>query len=421
MGQRLHEELQALSLSDLPATDAALSPGLVEAPEAPGLVLTNNPDSGISPPQPRPQESKAAKPPPNGNLGRPRTAVMYPPMPLEPPPQPPPQPQMSMPPAQLPAGMLPPQPMAPMAVSQSEAMAMQHVMAMQQQSMAMQHSMAPPQPMGMPPQPMVVPQSEAMAMQQHQLMAMQQHMQHSMSMQQPMAMQHHSMAMQHPNMAMQPPMGMQHHAMHHAMGMHQPPMGMPPSAQPMAMLMGMPPQPPMGAPPAPPMRAKHTQPHLKGNLPLPSDSNGVEAAAAAGDWRCTKCGNVNFAFRMKCNRCHVWLPRSVPQVQVERHIDQHTIMLVRVPPGATEFELAEALLEFGEVAPEGIKLSIQQGIKFKHRRGKPASEEERAGLPVIHAFCRFVEPTSASAAVKQGEVNVFGKPIQINPAFSRSL
>eukprot|EP00959_Pyramimonas_sp_CCMP1952_P458821 9477266-Pyramimonas_sp.AAC.1 len=27
-------------------------------------------------------------------------------------------------------------------------------------------------------------------------------------------------------------------------------------------------------------------------------------ASRAGDWECSGCGNVNFAFRTKCNRCN---------------------------------------------------------------------------------------------------------------------
>ena len=69
---------------------------------------------------------------------------------------------------------------------------------------------------------------------------------------------------------------------------------------------------------------------------------------------------------------------------------------------------------FGEVAPGGIKFH-RQGAKFKQqRRGRIPPE----GL-ALHAFCRFVRPASASAALQQGEIFILGQSVQINPAFMR--
>ena len=52
----------------------------------------------------------------------------------------------------------------------------------------------------------------------------------------------------------------------------------------------------------------------------------------------------------------------------ERRVCPFTVMLMRVPPNATESQVAEALLRFGELAPGGIKFH-RQGAKFKQRRG----------------------------------------------------
>ena len=41
--------------------------------------------------------------------------------------------------------------------------------------------------------------------------------------------------------------------------------------------------------------------------------------------------------------------------QNERRICPFTVMLMRVPSHATEVQVAEALLTFGELAPGGIK------------------------------------------------------------------
>lgn len=30
---------------------------------------------------------------------------------------------------------------------------------------------------------------------------------------------------------------------------------------------------------------------------------------STGDWKCDKCGNLNFAHRTRCNRCHIEMPQ----------------------------------------------------------------------------------------------------------------
>ena len=150
------------------------------------------------------------------------------------------------------------------------------------------------------------------------------------------------------------------------------------------------------------------------NPPMPP--GGSSPGSTPGDWKCPNCANINFAFREKCNRCNTPRPGAKlfgPMQQSERRICPFTVMLMRVPPQATEAQVAEALLQFGEIAAGGIKFH-RQGAKFKQRRGRLPPD----GL-ALHAFCRFLRPASASAALQRGEFTIFGQPVQINPAFMR--
>lgn len=149
----------------------------------------------------------------------------------------------------------------------------------------------------------------------------------------------------------------------------------------------------------------------------PGGESGSGPGSAMGDWKCTSCGNINFAFREKCNRCNMARPGAKlygPMGMSERRICPYTVMLMRVPAHATETQVGEALGAFGDVAPGGIKFH-RQGAKFKQqRRGRLPPE----GL-ALHAFCRFVRPTSASAALQVSEILILGQAVQINPAFMR--
>ena len=82
------------------------------------------------------------------------------------------------------------------------------------------------------------------------------------------------------------------------------------------------------------------------------------------------------------------------------------------PPSRTQIE--EALLVFGDIAPDGIKLHWQKANFKQQRRGQMPLE----GL-ALHAFCRFVRPASALAALQQGEIFILGQHTKINPAFMR--
>jgi uncharacterized OB-fold protein len=157
------------------------------------------------------------------------------------------------------------------------------------------------------------------------------------------------------------------------------------------------------------------------NEPMPPQPNyfaggGNGPGSTTGDWKCNNCGNINFAFREKCNRCNTPRPGAKlfgPMAQNERRICPFTVMLMRVPSHATELQVADALLTFGELAPGGIKFH-RQGAKFKQRRVRMPPD----GL-ALHAFCRFLRPASASASLQRGEVLILGQPVQINPAFMR--
>mmetsp|Transcript_40333 Transcript_40333/g.130564 ORF Transcript_40333/g.130564 Transcript_40333/m.130564 type:complete len:213 (-) Transcript_40333:311-949(-) len=62
--------------------------------------------------------------------------------------------------------------------------------------------------------------------------------------------------------------------------------------------------------------------HANFTLPLPPSGNGPPGSAT-GKWTCPKCGNINFAFREKCDRCNMPRPGAKlygPMAAVERRI-----------------------------------------------------------------------------------------------------
>ena len=81
----------------------------------------------------------------------------------------------------------------------------------------------------------------------------------------------------------------------------------------------------------------------------------------------------------------------------ERRVCPFTVMLMRVPPNATESQVAEALLRFGELAPGGIKFH-RQGAKFKQRRGHARARTHGAS-PLPHCpalpLCRRLPPRAS--------------------------
>jgi len=96
----------------------------------------------------------------------------------------------------------------------------------------------------------------------------------------------------------------------------------------------------------------------------------------------------------------LWRPRGP--------VHEHVIMLEEVPPRADCFDVAQALLPFGELeSTDGVKLE-----SFVSRKG--------VQLRVIHAFCRFVDTSSTKAALEAGWATVLGQLIKINPAFVRA-
>jgi hypothetical protein len=52
---------------------------------------------------------------------------------------------------------------------------------------------------------------------------------------------------------------------------------------------------------------------------------GPAPGAMPGDWRCTICLNINFAFREACRRCNT--PRPSWMQPTERRVCPHTVML----------------------------------------------------------------------------------------------
>ena len=172
--------------------------------------------------------------------------------------------------------------------------------------------------------------------------------------------------------------------------------------------MAMPP--PMPAPPS-----FHPRPAPRSCTPMSTFSppnSSPTSSAPEGDWKCVHCGNVNFGFRYKCNLCAAANPNGEEKCTNDaKHVCPYTVMLVRVPCPATEKHVAASLFKFGELA--------QNGIQFT----KSKSKEKFLFMPpnelAIHAFCKFVHPQSAKAAIEYGEVIILGKRIRVSHAFTR--
>ena len=141
----------------------------------------------------------------------------------------------------------------------------------------------------------------------------------------------------------------------------------------------------------------------------PADDAMGRKPPSTNDWQCDACNNINFSFRRNCHRCHA--PRLVPQTEeaLERRICKFTVMLVRVPLLAKEEDIVACMSTFGPIVPGGIKF---------HCQGKHSSYGHQ-DYKAMHAFVPFVSAESATSALKQGKVYIFGQWMRVNPAFVR--
>ncbi len=128
---------------------------------------------------------------------------------------------------------------------------------------------------------------------------------------------------------------------------------------------------------------------------------------AAGDWKCERCHNLNYAHRTRCNRCHA------VTAQLNRPPPTRCPYTVMVSPSdrakkglqATDDAVVLAMQAFGEVAKITAFASRQPG----------------AGS---HKFVRFRDAGAASVALQCGELAVMDPRGQqeaacIRPAYQR--
>ena len=130
----------------------------------------------------------------------------------------------------------------------------------------------------------------------------------------------------------------------------------------------------------------------------------------AGDWKCERCNNLNYAYRTRCNRCHAAPAQTVLSRQVPPTRCPLTVMVSpsdRTKKGlqATDEAVAVAMCRFGDV----VKLSA-----FAPRQSGAGSCK----------FVRFRDAGAATAALQSGEVMLIdprGQPEAacIRPAYQR--
>lgn len=134
--------------------------------------------------------------------------------------------------------------------------------------------------------------------------------------------------------------------------------------------------------------------------------------ATSDDWQCTSCGNVNFAYRARCNRCRKPSGLSDHQNVLQSSICPVTVMLQSVPQGTTNMHCLEALSPFGE-------LVLAMPSMTPAKLAKHLAKHTKGGIGPLHFFCRFALEASARAAVKHGEVTILGHQVSIRHAYSR--
>jgi hypothetical protein len=130
----------------------------------------------------------------------------------------------------------------------------------------------------------------------------------------------------------------------------------------------------------------------------------------AGDWKCERCNNLNYAYRTRCNRCHAAPAHNVLSRQVPPTRCPLTVMVSpsdRAKKGlqATDEAVAVAMCRFGDV----VKLSA-----FAPRQSGAGSCK----------FVRFRDAGAATAALESSEVMLIdprGQPEAacIRPAYQR--
>ena len=126
-----------------------------------------------------------------------------------------------------------------------------------------------------------------------------------------------------------------------------------------------------------------------------------------GDWKCNRCGNLNFSHRVRCNRCHAELRLSSAGLALRPSPNRcpYTVMVSpadRSKGGlqAGDYAVLEAMRAYGEV------------IKITSFTSRPS------GLGA-HKFCRFRDPSAALAALHSSELHILGEAAVIRPAYQR--
>jgi len=150
--------------------------------------------------------------------------------------------------------------------------------------------------------------------------------------------------------------------------------------------------------------------HHNGTMGAGGFGTGSPFVNSAGDWKCERCGNINFSHRMRCNRCQF---SGTGHMNANRPTPAQCPFTVMVSPSdkakrglmASDEAVALALSHFGEV---------WRVTAFASRQANTGS----------HKFVRFRDAAAAQAALECAAITVMDRNglaegACIRPAYQR--